>query len=146
MSKLRSALAGPASTTLFRAWLPWMLVVGAGLSARAAEDDPSRPPKVWQGTWSNRKYKTSGPLKCTATRQDDRTAAARFEGTFMGDSFGYNVEVTTRPERDRTVVEGTATLDGDQYEWSGFVRGKVFYGQYRSLKGNNGEFRLEETQ
>ena len=49
-------------------------------------------------------------------------------------------------DRDRTVVEGTAELDGDRYEWSGFVRGKVFYGQYRSLKGNNGEFRLEEAK
>ena len=110
----------------------------------SAADEPAAS-KVWQGTWSNRKYNTRGPLKCTASRKDDSTAEARFEGTFMGDAFGYDVTVATKQEQSRTVVEGKAQLDGDQYEWSGFVRGKVFYGQYRSLKGNNGEFRLEEV-
>lgn len=115
------------------------------LHAVDESDEEPTGSKVWQGTWSNRKYNTSGPLKCTATRKDDSTAEARFEGTFMGDTFGYDVTVATKQEKSRTVVEGTAQLDGDRYEWSGFVRGKVFYGQYRSLKGNNGEFRLEEV-
>ena len=48
-------------------------------------------------------------------------------------------------EKDRMALTGTAQLDGDKYEWSGWVRGKVLFGEFRSLKGHNGTFRLQET-
>jgi hypothetical protein len=101
--------------------------------------------KTWEGTWMNRKYSSSGPLKCVATAKDPTTADATFSGTFMRDPFKYDVSVAMKQERNQTTLTGTATLDGDRYEWSGFVRGKTLYGQFRSLKGHNGEFRLEEV-
>jgi hypothetical protein len=94
----------------------------------------------------NRKYNSSGPLKCIASKTDDSTAEATFSGTFMRDPFSYNVTVSMKQEGDHTALTGTATLDGDRYEWSGYVRGKVLYGEFRSLKGHNGEFRLQESE
>jgi hypothetical protein len=125
------------------------IVIAANLLALpvtllAADEMPSAT-KSWVGTWNNRKYKTTGPLRCVATSKDDGTAEATFSGTFMKDPFSYNVTVSTTAEKDRTVLQGTATLDGDKYEWSGYVRGKVLFGEFRSLKGHNGTFRLQET-
>lgn len=125
------------------------LLVSAGLlvwSARSPAADEESPPKVWVGTWMNRKYDSRGPLQCTAVRKGDAEAQATFKGTFMGDPFSYDVTVSTKQEKDRTVLTGTATLDGDRYEWSGYVRGKVLFGTFRSLKGHNGEFRLQEVE
>ena len=116
------------------------------LAGRSPAADEQPATKSWSGTWTNRKYNSSGPLKCTATRTDDETAQATFSGTFMKDPFSYDVTVRTRQEQGRTVLTGTATLDGDRYEWSGFVRGNVLSGQFRSLKGHNGEFRLTESE
>ncbi len=109
----------------------------------SAADPPSA--KSWSGTWMNRKYKSSGPLKCVAVRKEDGTVAATFSGKFVNDPFSYDVTIDTKSERDRTVLVGQATLDGDKYEWSGYVRGKTLYGQFKSLKGHNGEFKLEEA-
>lgn len=118
-----------------------MLAAGA---ARAAEEETASP-KTWEGTWMNRKYNTTGPLRCEARVKDDATAEATFSGTFMRDPFKYDITVATKQERNQMTLTGTAQLDGDRYEWSGYVRGKVLYGQFRSLKGHNGEFRLEEV-
>lgn len=131
-----------------RVFLPQMLFILANLlaahGASPAADEPEMT-KSWEGTWMNRKYNSTGPLKCVATKTDDSTAEATFSGKFMGDPFSYEATVSMKPEKDRTVLTGTASLDGDRYEWSGYVRGKVLYGQFKSLKGHNGEFRLEET-
>ena len=109
----------------------------------AADDQPMT--KTWEGTWMNRKFNSTGPLKCVATSKDESTAEATFSGTFMKDPFSYDVTVSATKERNQMTLTGTAQLDGDKYEWSGYVRGKVLYGQFKSLKGYNGEFRLTET-
>lgn len=116
----------------------------SALALDAAETEPES--KVWEGTWMNRKYNSNGPLRCEAKVKDENTAEATFSGTFMHDPFKYDVTVSTRQERSQTTLTGTATLDGDRYEWSGFVRGKVLFGEFRSLKGHNGEFRLQEVE
>jgi hypothetical protein len=110
-----------------------------------AADSNQPAAKTWSGTWMNRKYKSSGPLKCVAVRKDDGTVAATFSGKFVNDPFAYDVSINTKADKDRTTLVGTATLDGDKYQWSGYVRGKTLYGQFRSLKGHNGEFKLEEA-
>jgi hypothetical protein len=115
------------------------------LFLRTAPAADSQDAKTWSGTWMNRKYKTTGPLKCVAVRKDDGTVAATFSGKFVNDPFSYDVTIDTKSEKDRTVLVGKATLDGDKYEWSGYVRGKTLFGQFKSLKGHNGEFKLEET-
>ena len=128
----------------------WLMIGWAVCSSMAvphglARGEDEQMQKTWEGTWSNRKYNSTGPLKCVAVKTDDSTAEATFSGTFMRDPFSYKVTVSTNQEKERVVLEGTATLDGDRYEWSGHVRGKVLYGQFRSLKGHNGEFRLQES-
>ena len=103
-------------------------------------------PITWQGAWSNRKYNSTGTLKCTAEKKADGSYEAKFEGTFMGSPFDYMVPVKATRKGNQTLLEGTPTIDGDPYEWSGSVRGNVLYGTFRSAKGNNGEFRLEEVK
>ena len=124
-----------------------LLAAGMLLATSLATAEESEQPttKTWSGTWTNRKYKSTGPLRCVATRKDDTTAEATFSGKYVNDPFSYNVTVTTKIEGDRTSLTGTATLDGDRYQWSGYVRGQVLYGQFKSLKGHNGEFRLQES-
>jgi hypothetical protein len=119
------------------------LFVGSPIGSSAQEEGAAKP-LVWAGTWMNRKYNTSGPLKCTATRKDDATSDAVFEGTFMRDPFKYSAVVNTKAEKSQTLLSGTTDLDGDRYEWTGYVRGRILFGQFRSLKGHNGEFRLEQ--
>lgn len=120
-----------------------LLLAGLPHAATAQEEGAAKP-LVWVGTWMNRKYNTSGPLKCTATRKDDAVSDAVFEGTFMRDPFKYSAVVNTKAEKSQTLLSGTTDLDGDRYEWTGYVRGRILYGQFRSLKGHNGEFRLEQ--
>lgn len=132
------------SRVLLRSWC--LGLVGAAIAVGGvlgADDQPAT--KTWEGTWMNRKYNTTGPLKCVAESKEDGTADATFSGTFMKDPFSYDVTVTTKQERNQMALTGTAQLDGDKYEWTGYVRGKVLYGQFKSLKGHNGEFRLTET-
>lgn len=127
----------------------WLFVAGLGVALtagglRAADEQPTT--KTWEGTWMNRKYNTTGPLKCVATsNSEEGSAQATFSGTFMKDPFSYDVTVSTKMERSQMALSGTAQLDGDKYEWTGYVRGKVLSGQFKSLKGHNGEFRLTET-
>jgi hypothetical protein len=128
---------------LLAAGLFLLPTIAPAADSTPADEQPTT--KSWVGTWNNRKYKTSGPLKCVATRKDDSSAEATFSGTFVKDPFSYNVTVSTKTEKDRMALTGTATLDGDKYEWSGWVRGKVLFGEFRSLKGHNGTFRLQET-
>ena len=85
---------------------------------------------------------TRGPLKCVAARGDGASVKATFSGAFMGEGFEYRVNFTSQMEGTRVQLKGTATLDGDRYEWSGYVQGATLIGKFQSLKGNNGTFRL----
>jgi hypothetical protein len=132
-------------------WQPVRLVLAGALIGAAwvppatAQTQENKEEKTWEGTWTNRKYNSTGPLKCVARAKDATSADATFSGSFLRDPFRYEVTVAMKQERSQTTLSGTATLDGDRYEWSGYVRGKVLYGQFRSLKGHNGEFQLQEV-
>jgi hypothetical protein len=47
---------------------------------------------------------------------------------------------------NRTLLEGTSTVSGDSYQWTGYVEGDTLFGKYRSASGNNGEFRLTKPR
>lgn len=98
---------------------------------------------TWQGSWNNRKFGTKGPLVCTAKAKDDKTWDATFTGTGIGKPFKYQVTINTTKKGNQTLLQGTSMLDGDRYQWSGYVEGKTLHGRYRSAKGNNGEFMLQ---
>ncbi len=102
--------------------------------------------KTWTGTWDNKKFKTSGPLTCTATAKDSANWQAKFTGTGLGKPFGYDAAIKIANRSGRLTLAGTTTVDGETYQWSGYVAGKSLIGSYRSATGNNGTFRLEETK
>ncbi|MCA9146597.1 MAG: hypothetical protein KDB05_27650, partial [Planctomycetales bacterium] len=115
-------------------------------TGNAAETKADDKPMSWQGTWNNRKYGTDGPLKCTAKAKDANTWEAKFEGTGLGKPFTYEATMTTTKRGERTLLQGTSTVSGDQYQWTGYVEGDSLFGKYRSASGNNGEFILKEPR
>jgi hypothetical protein len=136
-----------------RPGIPWFGVAGktllALIAALATTDGvglAQDKEKSWQGTWNNRRAGTTGPLRCTATPKDDKTWEADFEGMFMTRRFNYTVTLATARRSGRTLLQGTATIDGDEYRWEGYTDGRVLFGRFRSAKGNNGEFRLQESK
>ena len=106
----------------------------------AAEGDE----KTWDGTWTNRKYGTSGPLKCVATEDGDGKWTATFSGKFKGDPFSYDVVFQSKAGKAQTDLTGTANVGGSEYEWQGFIKGNALTGRFRAGNGNNGQFILRE--
>lgn len=109
--------------------------------AVAAADAPSRQ---WSGTWDNKKYKTSGPLTCSAKMNTNGVWQAKFTGTGLGKPFGYDATIRAGDKGGRLILQGTTSVDGESYQWSGYVQGKTLVGSYRSASGNNGSFKLQE--
>jgi hypothetical protein len=129
----------------------FVLAISAVLSFSVAatvlgQGEKADGPLRWQGTWNNRKYGTNGPLRCTAASKDANTWEAKFEGTGVGRPFTYNVNISTMKKGNRTLLQGTSSISGDMYQWTGYVEGKTLFGRYRSSSGNNGEFRLQEAR
>ncbi|MEQ8791276.1 MAG: hypothetical protein RIC55_33755 [Pirellulaceae bacterium] len=100
--------------------------------------------KSFSGQWKNYKFKTSGPLSCSASPKGDDAWQGRFQGTFMGDPFDYTVTFASMTKGNQTNLQGTAELDGDRYQWTGYMKGDTLYGKFRSQKGYFGEFVLKE--
>jgi hypothetical protein len=131
---------------LFRLALATCLGCAAWDATLRADEPDSQAEKSWEGTWKNNKYKTTGPLKCVARPKDDKQWEATFSGKFINSPFEYTITFASAPQRDRTLIGGKAELDGDGYEWTGYIRGRTLYGQFRSLKGHNGEFVLQQSK
>lgn len=111
----------------------------ASVGTAFAEDS-----RTWEGTWNNKKYGTSGPLKCVATAGEDGKWNATFSGLFKGDPFSYDVAFDAKPAGRKTDLSGTATVSGHRYEWKGHVTGKTMFGEYRSRNGYFGSFSLKQ--
>jgi hypothetical protein len=113
---------------------------------QSSASTPKETQKTWTGNWNNRKFGTKGPVTCVANMEDEGKWKAKFEGIGIGNPFKYEVEITATEKNGQTQLQGKSTVDGDQYEWSGYVKGNTLYGRYRSGSGNNGEFTLKETK
>lgn len=101
--------------------------------------------RTWSGRWNNRKYGTSGPLKCVIQKDQPGRWSAVFNGTFKGDPFEYRVDFQARSSQDDEVLAGKATISGHPYEWNGTISNRQLKGSYKSSNGNNGTFILRET-
>lgn len=101
--------------------------------------------RTWTGTWNNRKFGTSGPLRCVGEQNQPGQWSAVFTGTFKGDPFEYRAQFQSRIQRQNEVLSGKATIRGSQYEWTGTIRDKQLRGKYNSAVGYYGEFILNET-
>jgi hypothetical protein len=102
--------------------------------------------KTWEGKWSNKKYGTSGPLKCVATEGENGTWKATFSGKFQGEGFSYDAEFDSKPGKNQTDLSGKANVRGHDYEWTGSIKGKQLKGKYTSSVGYFGEFTLTEPK
>jgi len=100
--------------------------------------------KTWNGTWTNKKYGTSGPLKCVATFDGKDTWKATFTGKFKGDPFKYPAEFKAQTKGRQTLLSGDSVIRGHKYKWKGAFKGKKLGGQYTSTVGYYGQFILEE--
>lgn len=124
--------------------LCWMIAWAPAISTRIWAEDANTN-MSWAGNWNNRKYNTNGPLKCVASPKDAKTWNAVFEGTGIGKPFKYDVTLQAMKKGNRTLLEGTSTIDGDVYRWTGYIEGGALHGKYRSASGNNGEFKLQQA-
>lgn len=101
--------------------------------------------RSWSGKWNNRKYGTSGPLKCVGQSAMNGKWTAVFSGTFKGDPFEYRVQFVSRKAGSGEALAGKATVSGHPYEWTGGISARQLRGSYRSTNGNNGTFVLRES-
>jgi hypothetical protein len=101
--------------------------------------------RTWEGKWGNRKYGTSGPLKCVAAESKPGMWNAAFSGSFKGSPFNFKVAFSGKPSRQGSSLGGQATIGGSRYQWSGSIQGRQLKGSYKALNGNYGEFTLNET-
>jgi len=101
--------------------------------------------KTWTGKWNNRKYGTSGPLKCVAGDPRAGQWNAVFTGTFKGDPFKFRAAFHGKAGRQSTDLSGQSTIRGARYQWTGKIQGRQLTGSYKAANGNYGEFQLNET-
>lgn len=101
--------------------------------------------KTWAGKWNNRKYGTSGPLKCVAGEPGAGQWNAVFTGTFKGDPFEFRAAFQGKAGRQSTDLSGQSTIRGAKYQWTGKIQGRQLNGSYKAANGNYGEFQLNET-
>ena len=99
--------------------------------------------KTWEGTWTNRRFNTTGPLKCVATPEEGGTWKATFTGKFQGRPFSYDVTFQSRPAKGQEMLSGKATVSGYKYEWTGTMKGNALTGRYKANNGYNGDFVLK---
>lgn len=102
--------------------------------------------KTWAGKWTNRKYNTSGPLKCVAKSDDKGVWKGTFTGLFKGDPFKYEATFKSRPSGRQLNLAGDATIRGHKYQWTGSMKGTTLSGKYKSNIGYYGEFVLKEKK
>ncbi len=131
-----------------RTWLlTGLLLYSFGFAALGDEKkEETIKQKTFTGTWNNRKYNSSGPLKCVAKPGKNGVVIATFTGTFKGDPFKYNVQFRAKPGRGQTDLSGEATISGHIYKWTGSLIGTRLRGKYLGSNGYNGEFILNESK
>ena len=117
------------------------------------DDEPKKKKKeseaptgtVYSGTFINRKTGAKGPIKAHLKPSEEGPWEGKFEGTFKGRPFEYNVEFDATSKGKKTDLKGNATIDGDPYQWTGFLQGDAMNIKYRSSKGYNGDFTLKKA-
>lgn len=98
----------------------------------------------WSGKWNNKKYKTDGPLYCTMTDAGGGIWKAKFTGTGIRSQFNFDADIKVTRKGNRTTLSGATKVNGDRYQWTGYVNGQTLVGNYRSASGNNGSFSMKQ--
>jgi hypothetical protein len=102
--------------------------------------------KTWEGTWTNKRFGTTGSLKCVATPEKDGTWKATFSGKFQGRPFSYDVTFKAKPGKGQEALSGSAKVNGYKYQWTGVMKGDTLTGRYRANNGYYGDFSLKAQE
>lgn len=97
---------------------------------------------LFTGSWNNRKYGTSGSLRCSAVVKDQDNWTAKFDGNGVYGKFSYDVVIATKDRGKQLQLQGNSSVSGHRYRWTGNVKNGILFGKYTATNGNNGTFRL----
>jgi hypothetical protein len=70
---------------------------------------------VYEGQWRTTNRKLDGTMTCYVTDLGGQQWQGRFVGVWQGVPFDYTVKFTGPPDQ----LQGTATIDGASYTWTG---------------------------
>ena len=134
--------------SLFLFLVGWVVLMGgtAGSAVWGAEEDATPKTRTFTGRWNNKKYGTSGPLKCVATETAPGQWKATFTGTFHNDPFTYEANFQSKTVRNQQTVGGTAKVRGHDYQWTGTIKNGQLSANYKSSVGYFGQFVMKEVQ
>jgi hypothetical protein len=79
-------------------------------------------------------------------RHSGQASGIVFRGSFQGQPFEYSVDFLAKTNRVGSELEGSATINGQQYQWRGTRKASQLRGQYQASNGWNGEIVLNETK
>lgn len=102
--------------------------------------------RTFEGTWVNRRYGTSGKLKCDAQEVKPGAWKATFTAEFRGTDNVYKVEFKSKKTARGLALTGTAKIMGHSYKWTGSLRDGRLAGNYRSSNNYYGPFVLKEKK
>ena len=134
---LPNSISAPRRGMLRLLLLVFLGVLAFGPLAHGADKTLS-----WSGKWNNKKYKTDGPLYCTMTDSGNGVWKAKFTGTGIRSKFNFDADIKVTRKGNRTTLSGATKVNGDRYQWTGYVNGQTMVGNYRSASGNNGSFSM----
>src|SRR5438874_9603540 len=89
------------------------LVVLASASAAIAKE------MVYEGSWVTTNRPLDGTMTCVVRDLGNNRWRGHFYGVWYGHEFSYEVDFSGPPEN----LQGTATIDGAEYEWTGEMGG-----------------------
>ncbi len=117
-----------------------VLMVPSSLWAADEKDETANQTHSFTGKWTNKKFGTSGPLKCTMTETEPGKWKADFTGTFQNDPFQYQADFQSKKVRKTLNIGGNAKVRGHDYQWTGTIKNGVLNARYKSSVGYYGEF------
>lgn len=110
------------------------------------EKETAKATHTFAGQWNNKKYGTSGPLKCVMTETAPNQWEAKFTGTFQNDPFSYDAKFRAKKVGKQLNVGGTAQIRGHDYQWTGTIKNGQLTAQYKSSVGYFGGFVMKKVK
>jgi hypothetical protein len=93
----------------------WHLALLFGLTWQAANASDH----IYEGQWHTTNRKLDGTMKCIVTDLGNQQWLGRFVGVWQGVPFDHAVRFSGPPDH----LQGTATIDGADYTWTGEITG-----------------------
>ena len=111
-----------------------VLVIGLLLPLVAPGQEPGM--YYYKGVWVDQL--SNGPMSADIEKLDGDKWKAKFNGTWQGQPFTYEIEFTG-PAGD---LRGQQKINGVTYQWSSSLTPKEFIGRYRSNRSGDGSWKM----